>query len=81
MLYICDILKIFRKEKREEYEMNNIYTTEKLKEIELREMGYSEEYINIKRELEASWPKWKINAYNDYFAISPYAKKLRGEYK
>lgn len=61
--------------------MNNIYTTEKLKEIELREMGCSEEYINIKRELEASWPKWKINAYNDYFAISPYAKKLRGEYK
>lgn len=57
--------------------MNNICTTKKLREIELREMGYSEEYINIKRRLEGSWPKWKINAYNDYFAISPYAKKIK----
>lgn len=54
--------------------MDNMYTSEEFKE--LIEMGYSEEYINIKYQLEASWPEWKISEYNDNFAVSVYAKKL-----
>lgn len=36
---------------------------------------YSQEYQEIRHEAETTWPKWKVDAYNETFAISAHARK------
>lgn len=38
--------------------------------------GYSEDYKRIRNDAEQNWPEWKIDAYNENFAVSIHAKKL-----
>ena len=37
--------------------------------------NHSDAYTQIKAEI-AGWPQWKVDAYNEYFAISAHAKKV-----
>jgi len=40
-------------------------------------VSYSEEYHKIREEAETTWPWWKISIYNNNFAISTNAKKIK----
>ena len=42
----------------------------------LKWKGYSDAYIAAKKKAEATWPKWRIDFYNNCVAISAHAKKL-----
>lgn len=38
---------------------------------------YSEDYKRIRKEAETKWPKWKVEFYNNCFAIGKNAKKIK----
>lgn len=37
---------------------------------------YSDDYIRIRNNAEKNWSSYRKSAYNEFFAVSPYAKKL-----
>lgn len=42
---------------------------------------YSKEYLAIKDKAEKTWPKWKVDHYNNSVATSAHANKLQSRIK
>ena len=42
---------------------------------------YSEDYFRIKNNIKNNWPAYKIESFNNNFAISPYVKKMKKKMK
>ena len=39
-------------------------------------MNYSQLYYKIRKEIETTWPQWKIDYCNNYLLTSAHARKL-----